>query len=109
MRGLLLIAMVTLAVSVNKCGSSGDSGAVNPPGDTGTDSVGLGVSTLAWEVIYPNVTFDRPLDIQFLPDNSNRAFVVEQPGVIRIVDNSAPSTSVATTFLDITDRVNDAG
>lgn len=50
--------------------------------------------------------FKSPVDIQHAGDGSGRLFIVEQAGVIRILQNGAP---LEPPFLDITDRVNDRG
>ena len=49
--------------------------------------------------------FTRPVNISHAHDE--RLFVVEQAGVIKIIDNNGITRDTA--FLDITDRVNDAG
>jgi len=49
--------------------------------------------------------FSRPLDLQQPDDGSRRLFVVQQGGVIRIIENGQ---AVAQPFLDITDRVSQA-
>lgn len=59
-------------------------------------------------VAFPNLTFELPLDLQMPPDGSNRFFVVEQPGRIRVFPNSA-ATSSAELFADLTDRVDKGG
>ncbi len=110
MRALSFASILALAVSISTCGSDKNTAAVNPPAtDTLADSTWPAVSTVTFAVAYPNVSFSRPLDIKYPPDNTNRAFVVEQEGAIRMLDNSTPTTSVATTFLDITGRVNSTG
>jgi len=48
--------------------------------------------------------FDTPVGIYNAGDGSNRLFVVEQGGVIRVFNNSRDA-SVADVFLDISDRV----
>ncbi len=53
---------------------------------------------------FPSLTFDHPVDLQNSGDQSNRIFVVEQPGRIIVFDNN-PNTSNYGVFLDITDRV----
>jgi len=50
--------------------------------------------------------FRKPLDIQHAGDNSGRLFIVEQRGVIRILQNGLV---LEQPFLDITDRVFDRG
>ncbi len=53
---------------------------------------------------FPNLTFDRPVDLQHPGDGSGRLFVVEQAGVIKVFDNS-PEVASASVFLDIRGRV----
>ncbi len=50
--------------------------------------------------------FDRPLDIQNAGDGSGRLFIVEQGGLIRILQNGV---LLETPFLDIRERVDDDG
>lgn len=52
--------------------------------------------------------FTRPVVITHAGDGSNRLFIVEQAGLIRIVDLT-DNTVLATPFLDITALVEDAG
>ncbi|MDZ7343212.1 MAG: PQQ-dependent sugar dehydrogenase [candidate division KSB1 bacterium] len=65
-------------------------------------------SQIELEVAFPNLSFSRPVDLQHVGDGSNRLFVVEQAGIIRVFENSA-SAAAAPVFLDIRDRVNDSG
>ncbi len=60
------------------------------------------------ENAFPNLTFDRPVDLQHPGDNSGRLFVIEQAGLIRVFPNDA-STASAAVFLDIRGRVNAQG
>ncbi|MFX0163535.1 MAG: PQQ-dependent sugar dehydrogenase, partial [Candidatus Hodarchaeota archaeon] len=55
-------------------------------------------------IAFPNLSFENPVDFQYADDGTNQVFVVGQEGVIWVFNNSA-STSVATVFLNITDRV----
>jgi glucose/arabinose dehydrogenase len=55
---------------------------------------------------FPELSFDRPVDLQHAGDGTDRIFVVEQRGVISVFPND-PETSDKTTFLDISDRVAD--
>lgn len=57
---------------------------------------------------FPNLSFDQPLDLQHPSDGSQRLFVVEQSGVIRVFDNDASATT-STVFLDIQNQVDDNG
>ncbi|MEE2858843.1 MAG: PQQ-dependent sugar dehydrogenase [Candidatus Neomarinimicrobiota bacterium] len=55
-----------------------------------------------YEIIdaFPNLSFTDPVDIYHPNDNSNRLFVIEQPGKIMVFQND-PLTAAAETFLDI--------
>ena len=55
---------------------------------------------------FPGVFFTRPVDLQHAGDSSNRIFVVEQAGVIKVL---GPDRSNASVFLDIRSRVRDNG
>ncbi|WP_246068390.1 PQQ-dependent sugar dehydrogenase [Fodinibius sediminis] len=57
---------------------------------------------------FPELAFNRPVDLQHPGDESNRLFVVEQRGIISVFPND-PTVQEATTFLDIEDQVDDAG
>lgn len=52
---------------------------------------------------FPNLTFSRPLDFQSANDGTNRVFVAEQGGVIKVFVNEEAVT-VSTSFLDISRR-----
>ena len=54
---------------------------------------------------FPHLSFSQPVDLQHPSDGSNRLFVVEQAGVIRVFDND-PTTTSAPVFLDIQSRVS---
>jgi len=57
---------------------------------------------------YPNLSFSRPLDLQSSPDNSNRIFVAEQGGVIKVFDNNS-SASETSNFLDLSSTTVSSG
>ncbi len=57
---------------------------------------------------FPALGFDRPLVLTWAPDGSDRLFVVEQIGRIRVFPN-VDSIGAAGTFLDISARVNSGG
>ena len=63
------------------------------------------VSAQSSENAFPNLSFNRPVDIQAPDDGSNRLFVVEQRGVIRVFENDA-ATGASSVFLDIDPRVD---
>ncbi len=60
------------------------------------------------ENAFPNLTFTGPLFLTHSDDNTNRIFVVEQAGIIKVFSNSSTITS-AKVFLNITDRVSTGG
>lgn len=68
----------------------------------------IGDGTIELEVAFPNLSFSRPVDFQTPGDGSNRIFVLEQAGVIRVFENRR-EVSEAPVFLDIRDRVRDSG
>jgi glucose/arabinose dehydrogenase len=57
---------------------------------------------------FPALSFSRPVDLQHAGDGSGRLFVVEQPGVISVFVKT-PSAKTKKTFLNITNKVEDAG
>ena len=57
---------------------------------------------------FPNLTFVNPLFLTNSNDGTNRIFVVEQAGIIKVFPNSQTTTN-AKVFLDITDRVSSGG
>lgn len=61
-----------------------------------------------FQIAFPNLTFTNPLDLQHAGDGSNRIFVVEQAGRIKVFPNNSSVTSTKI-FLDITDRVTSGG
>lgn len=60
------------------------------------------------EQAFPGITFQNPVDLQHTGDGTNRLFVVEQAGVIRLFENSETVTATVT-FLDIRNRVLSGG
>ena len=62
--------------------------------------------TLSYQNAFPNLSFNFPVEIQGSKDGSNRLFVVEQPGIIRVFpNNSSVGPSNVSTFLDISGTV----
>ena len=60
------------------------------------------------EPAFTSLSFQKPVDLQSSRDGTNRLFVVEQPGVIRVFENN-PSATSSSVFLDISGRVFDGG
>lgn len=57
---------------------------------------------------FPSLRFTSPVDIKHAGDESNRLFVVEQAGTIKVFENAA-GTQNAATFLDIKSKVASGG
>lgn len=53
---------------------------------------------------FPNQPFEQPVDIQSPQDGTDRLFIVEKAGVIKVVENT--QSSVSSTFLSISDNVD---
>lgn len=62
----------------------------------------------SFEVAFPNLTFSNPVDLQNAGDGTNRIFVVEQSGIIKVFENN-PSQNSTRVFLDIRDRLTSGG
>lgn len=60
------------------------------------------------EEAFPLLHFDFPVDITHSNDGSNRLFVVEQAGIIKVFENKR-TTAKASTFLDIRNKVSFGG
>lgn len=60
------------------------------------------------KMAFPNLSFTRPVDLQYPGDETNRLFVVEQRGVISVFQNDSDVTQKRI-FLDIENRVDDGG
>ncbi len=91
--------VLTIFILLISCSSNNDDSSNPPPVDPDT--------TLAITIPFPNLVFNRPVDIQSPDDGTNRLFVVEKGGVIKVFDNS-PLSQVFT-FLSIISSVNDQG
>ena len=57
---------------------------------------------------FPNLTFNDPVGIYTADDESNRIFVIEQPGRIKVFENNSSATTTDM-FLDITSIVDQDG
>ena len=65
------------------------------------------VAQVTFRPAFPDIGFQFPAEIQNANDGSNRLFVVEQSGRIRVFPNrSNVQPNQVSTFLDITDRVS---
>ena len=59
----------------------------------------------AVENAFPNLTFNDPVGIYHAGDDTDRLFVLEQPGTIKIINNDATTENVQI-FLDVTSIVD---
>ena len=57
---------------------------------------------------FPALKFTSPVDIQSARDGSNRLFIVEQKGIIKVFKNES-GTQTSSTFLDISSKVVSGG
>ncbi len=60
---------------------------------------------VTYQQAFPNLSFQYPVEIQNAKDGSNRLFVVEQSGRIKVFQNSA-STAQQQVFLDISNQIS---
>lgn len=61
---------------------------------------------LSYKEAFPNISFNFPTEIQASVDGTNRMFVVEQPGFIKVFPNKEDvTTQELVTFLDISSNV----
>ncbi|MHC5029370.1 MAG: PQQ-dependent sugar dehydrogenase [Planctomycetota bacterium] len=110
---------IWLLLAVAACGG----GSLTPPPPGATGPFGLtqrvpvtglafpdtqGPATAQIVRAFPNLTFSSPVYLTYPPDGTDRIFVVEVAGRIRVFANSDSTTST-TTFLDITGRVRSGG
>jgi len=93
-RGFLFkFSVILLTLFVGGCGGNAPSTTTPPP-----------AGTPAAISLAPFVGgFSSPLDFETPDDNSGRAFIVQQPGTIRLVSGGSV---LPTAFLDITGKVN---
>ncbi|HEV7350589.1 PQQ-dependent sugar dehydrogenase [Telluribacter sp.] len=78
--------------------------------DPGANPQGPGTNAASYTATdaFPGLKFRSPVDLTYAPDGSNRLFVLEQEGVIRVFENKADASS-AQVFLDIKNKVTDGG
>lgn len=72
--------------------------------DDGRSADPIPENTITLQNAYPNLRFSKPLDLQSPADGTDRIFVVEQDGSIKVFPNNA-QVSDPTTFLDISGNV----
>ncbi len=57
---------------------------------------------------FPNISFSNAVDFQIAGDGTNRIFIVEQSGIIKVFQNDSNVSSVKV-FLDISNKVTSGG
>jgi len=112
---VLLFWLSLLAAACGGGGSTPPPGATGPFGLTARTTVsGLGFpdtpGPASAQIVraFPNLSFSSPVCLTYAPDGTDRIFVVEVAGRIRVFPNSA-GAATTTTFLDISGRVRSGG
>ncbi len=63
----------------------------------------------SWQMQFPSLpAFSNPVEIVHAYDGTNRMFVVQQRGIIYVLENT-PSVSVRKVYLNLSDRVSPSG
>lgn len=77
---------------------------------TGCDDDSFAPANYTYKLVaaYPALTFAQPVDFQNAGDGSDRVFVVERHGIIKVFENDAAVTE-AKTFLDVSGVVQSGG
>ncbi|MGB7293074.1 MAG: PQQ-dependent sugar dehydrogenase [Thermodesulfobacteriota bacterium] len=109
----ILVLLLLLLLPLLSCDSGGGESSPTAPGqdDGGSDFVDLSQIKFKLENAFPDLSFDRPVDLQSPADGTGRLFVAEQRGVIKVLFNSqggaaqAKEFSESEVFLDIQDKV----
>ncbi len=65
----------------------------------------IGTAEVTVEDAFPTISFNQPVKLLQPPGDASRWFVLEKPGVIKVINVANPET--ATTWLDLSDRVDD--
>ncbi|MFC5411863.1 PQQ-dependent sugar dehydrogenase [Larkinella bovis] len=100
-----LIATVTFAFMVSLACQSRESDEEKSPDTPGNTTTPPAVQL---ENAFPSLTFKQPVEFTHAGDGTNRVFVVEQQGRIRVFENNA-TTKTAETYLDIVSKVASGG
>ena len=65
-------------------------------------------SLITIENAFPNLNFNHPVGIYIAPDSTNRCFVLEQAGIIKVFENNQTTASYEI-FLNLTSKVAAGG
>jgi glucose/arabinose dehydrogenase len=96
--------LVLLATLLGACGGGGGGGGGD--GSPSPPPVVAPPPTVALERILPELRLDRPVALLQAPGDSGRWFVVEQGGIVRVVE---AGTSIGAVFVDLTPVVSAGG
>lgn len=102
-----VIILIVLSVVSAFFGFSCESG-TDPIGKTDDSTSAIVAGEYQAVVAFPNLTFDDPVEFTHAFDGTNKVYVIEQKGVIRVFDNVS-TTAQAAVFLDIDSRVDAGG
>lgn len=102
-----IIILITLAVLSAFFGFSCESG-TDPIGKTDDSTSNTVAGEYQAVVAFPNLTFVSPVEFTHAFDGTNKVYVIEQKGLIRVFDNVS-ATAQTTVFLDIDARVDAGG
>lgn len=105
MKNFLSIYFFGLAVIIAGCNLSNAGQSKRTPAGNDTSSI---ADKYSLEVAFPNLKFDDPVELTSPNDNTDRIFVIEQKGVIRVFSNKADEKNAAV-FLDIVSKVESGG
>jgi len=98
MKRILKTGFISILVFFISCNDSDDNGPEIP----------ISEGEIAIQNAYPNLTFSRPLDLQSPADGTDRIFVVEQGGTVKVFPNNETVTE-SNTFLDISNALVSQG
>lgn len=90
MKRILKLRLAFIFLILMGCNGSDDSRPVDP----------IPEDTITLQNAYPNLSFSKPLDFQSPADGTDRIFIAEQGGTIKVFPNNT-DVSEAATFLDI--------
>lgn len=99
MRLLSLSFLLTLLIG---CGGS------DQPTDPNGENPPTGPVSYQTENAFPNLSFSQPLYLTHAGDGTDRVFVVEKGGTIRVFENNDATASMST-FFDISGRISSGG
>lgn len=99
-----VIILITMAIVSAFFGFGCESG-TDPIGKTNDSTSNTVAGEYQAVIAFPNLTFSSPVEFTHASDGTNKVYVIEQKGVIRVFDNVS-TVSDAAVFLDIDARVD---